>query len=1344
MSDAPKRGRGRPRKTQNAEEARLRKLQTDRERYYRLKMQPTVQSEDDEPSIPSSQAIPLRTAPKHTSPPPSYINISPQFASPKKTAPQARSLKTASPPSSSINTFRQFASPKKTSPQVPSPPSASINTFRQFASPKKTLPQAPSLKSPSPPSASTNTFRQFASPKKAPPQAPSPNEASPPPSTQIAFRQFAALPKTTRQALSPKKTHPQVPPPKKETPPQASPQKEPPIESSPLPSNQLFDDWNNTMYDDDDDDLDNYGGHTDEGSGGGHIEKGHTDDDDSEGGHTKEEAYIEEEEEDIYGVSDGEREAQRLPRGNQDALDDSDYQDSLEDPKTDEELAMPSQFSRTPSLNPVELDDSVADRLVEQLYSFHGCSSDAHDAHDDEYAQSPDSYTSISDLFRLQKPGGSIPDVLKLPGFMEQQQLNDPALLQQLFEGWGPPKEPQAEPEPPKKLHLPHKPPLEHQHRQPKVTYDIDSLCLFPTSLAVARKGLFWQPTPHSILNITTNVHFTLPADFYNARQELKHGPRSLHQIVHTCLGIVSGFEDLMLYAFFPRIVHPNRTTTYLTDDQQSLWLDGLFLPALYAEHKGEDGLLHPFPTSHKVAQANAFSHSAERSSIHQDIHLPRQQLLRCFIQPEKLAGIWDRVLADIEDNAAFAEFKGVTLFATAKDLKQRYMSESFPTMCRKWKQNYKWAVDPEFQACNQGFIDLGKQVTAEGSYLRMSSIPDSYKPQTFVYKRCCLESFFQWYCKRPNRKRSNQKGKKKKEEVDEEEGEKEEEEEEGREKEEEEEKEENEDGEANNKPKRTFYINFLTRDVANMTVHFPIGSIERKEGHVFGQFYSEIHAPFSAAKVIPFENKGYESLAVDPSLADALGHAGGAVVFKAENCERGYLASKHRAHCCTQDAQLQSLGTREEDRISLELMDKIEPKLAERLQQQEEEPPNYNYYYTIPSKTLFGFLRSQINKFCLGFEHLYKQETAVQWEKSQLMIYFLRMLQFSYGSRQLPQEKELWKDRWEVKDKHGVVLKKKEGLGLQKTISEYGLGWFLPKIDWETWGLLPTHAHGMVLDNPQLKKVYNKRWKAVHLTVEGATLIDDACRWAQRFNIASNYGRKRLWLDYLFAVNLQVFNEFIGNAIKGDLKPEYQQRALDGQVALCWDELSNAWAVGQPRLVVHSATRYKDGPMQLVDYLFDSDDTSVRGVWKKSSYRLIYQRTLKAIEEIDSKPRAEEWGRQFKKLLIFTCWLLPYATKTVLFDRARRGNGLPTERKWFSSYQATLPENFIHLYNSQNSDQGEDFQALLRLTHVYSNWQTGRKTTRLRGRPLKSKMVLELQGLSPHAREQYFENLMA
>jgi hypothetical protein len=1350
MADALRHTRGRPRKYSNPEGARLAKQKYDRERKQRLHKKPTVESDDDEPLTPPLQTtIPLRTAPKRASPPPSYTNTFRQFASPKKTPPQAPSPKRAPPPS-------------------PIPQDA---TFRQFAALKKTPPQAASPKRASPSSPSVNTFRQFASPKKTLPQAPSPTpspkrkRASPPsPFAQDAFPRSASPKKSPPRTPSPKRNCPRVASPKKKTPPQAPLQKGLSTELPPSPSDQLFDDWNNTIYNDDDDDLDNYSGHAGGGSGGGHIEEGHTDedgdgeggytegdddgdgdDDDSKGGYTKEEAYIEEGGEDIYGVSDGEQEARRLPRGNQDAQadldhqdglgdpemdeeldaqDDSDSQDGLEDPEMDEEPALPSQFGHNPPLDSVGSDDSVADRLAEQLYSFHGCPSEAHDAHDDEYAQSPDSYTYISDLFRLQKPGGSIPDVLGSPKFMEKQDLNDPALLRQLYEGRGPPTEPEAEPEPkpPKKLYLPHKP-SEHQNRRSKVTYDIDGLCLFPTSLAVARQGLFWQPLSHNILNIASDLHFTLPADHYitnkkTKQKRLKNGPRPLHQIVHCCLGIISGFEDLRLYAFFPRISHPNRTTTYLTNDEQRLWLNGVFLPALYAEHKGQDGVLQHFPTSYRVAQANALSHGTERTVFDHETQLSRQQLLRYFIQPEKLAGIWERVLTTIEDTPAAADFKGVTLFATAKDLKLRYMSTSLPTVYRKWKQHYKWAVEPEFQAHKQAFVDLGKQVTAEGSYLSSSAIPDGAKPQAFVYKRCCLDSFFQWYCERERPARSNRKGKGKK-------------------------REDGGEEEPDNKPQKVLYANFLTKEVANMTIHFPEGSKERREGHVYTQLYSEEQAPFNVAKLTPFANEGYEHLAVDPSLANAITYAGKAAVFDRKACERGYLHSKKRANYATTDAQYKSNGTREEDRISLELLEKIQPKLVELSQRGE--PMNHDYYYTIPSETLFGFLQTQINKFCLGFEHLYTQGTVVLWEKSQLMVYFLRMLRLCYGAHNLGQERELFKDRWEVKDDKGDVLEVKEGLGLQRTISSHGLGWFLPKIDWEAWNLLPTHAPQMVMKNPRIRKAYQKRWEAVGLLFEGSFLIDEARLWARRFNVTSTEDKKKLWLYYLFAINLQVFHEAIGSAIAKDLKPERQQQALNGQLSLCWDELLDASAVGRLRLVRGNNMQYKNGPAGLVDYLFDFGDARARGGWANSQYRVIYQQTLSLIEDVISKARAEEWGRQLKKLVIFTCWLLPYPSKAVLFGRTSPKGGHPSERKWFSSYYAEKSDELMGLYDSRaNSDEGDDFQHLLRFTHIYCHWQTGRKGEVLCGRPLKSKMVQELQGLSAHAREQYFEKLMA
>ncbi len=71
-------------------------------------------------------------------------------------------------------------------------------------------------------------------------------------------------------------------------------------------------------------------------------------------------------------------------------------------------------------------------------------------------------------------------------------------------------------------------------------------------------------------MNIATDLHLTLPVDSYD-KGVLNSTQKPLHQIPHCCLGSIGGFEGLTLYAYFPNIQEPDRTTTFLTDDQLSL-----------------------------------------------------------------------------------------------------------------------------------------------------------------------------------------------------------------------------------------------------------------------------------------------------------------------------------------------------------------------------------------------------------------------------------------------------------------------------------------------------------------------------------------------------------------------------------------------------------------------------------------------------------------------------------------------------------------------------------------------------------------------------------------------------
>jgi hypothetical protein len=70
----------------------------------------------------------------------------------------------------------------------------------------------------------------------------------------------------------------------------------------------------------------------------------------------------------------------------------------------------------------------------------------------------------------------------------------------------------------PKNLYL-----LQHyitskKNRRPNITFDINSTCCFPTSLAFARRGINWIPRAHPILNLAADIHFSLRVPVYNAR----------------------------------------------------------------------------------------------------------------------------------------------------------------------------------------------------------------------------------------------------------------------------------------------------------------------------------------------------------------------------------------------------------------------------------------------------------------------------------------------------------------------------------------------------------------------------------------------------------------------------------------------------------------------------------------------------------------------------------------------------------------------------------------------------------------------------------------------------------
>lgn len=164
---------------------------------------------------------------------------------------------------------------------------------------------------------------------------------------------------------------------------------------------------------------------------------------------------------------------------------------------------------------------------------------------------------------------------------------------------------------------------------------------------------------------------------------------------------------------------------------------------------------------------------------------------------------------------------------------------------------------------------------------------------------------------------------------------------------------------------------------------------------------------------------------------------------------------------------------------------------------------------------------------------------------------------------------------------------------------------------------------------------------------------------------------------NYLFAVNLEQFKASVFTYLHDEIKPEYQKLAHSGRVLLRWDQMQDLLITGHPHLVSGNCMRYKAGPAEVVDYLFDFDedveDKAKRGAWEKLAHRSLYKSTVALIEEVEP---AQEWGWQFKELVI--------------------------------SFQesADLEQLYQQLYfdddHDDDDDEGEDFDSLLGLARTF------------------------------------------
>ncbi|KAG7403106.1 hypothetical protein Forpi1262_v018817 [Fusarium oxysporum f. sp. raphani] len=847
-------------------------------------------------------------------------------------------------------------------------------------------------------------------------------------------------------------------------------------------------------------------------------------------------------------------------------------------------------------------------------------------------------------------------------------------------------------------------------------SYDIDSLCSFPTSLGVARLGIQWYTQSHVTLNLVDNVHLSMEIPG-TREQDGTVTTQPLHTIPNYCLGRVIGLADTFIWAFFPALFSGKLSDPYsqtcIPKKNFVHWYEEVMLPAIQAV-VDDNNILQYIPKTHAIAssdcsaprEALAALAVAEEEEADMEEELDgftgakrrdgpaaqpgsRRKHFYVTLQSRYLAALWE----EIHSRAAlWPEYAGLRLYMAAKNTKLTWMRPTFESALAEWQHHWNSAVDEAYIDPEVTYIDIGRQMT-----------PADTGPhgRVLIWRRCCMDRLWrrrlQW-SRIQNRLYHREEDACK-----------------------------DESGKRQAPPiRRTTYPFVTLRDARDMTITPSSSSWELRNGLVYSQFYNLIKVPFDAAKQYPFQNRHTESMALDPSyLRDQRNSTRGAHAHQSR-VQCAYRLSKLRIHrnvpAVDQDDDDDdddeihheesthhpfTYGIRAEDRVSLALLRRITGLFSSSPPQDgsgddEEDEERDHPFFSVSSQTMARFLRASVNRYCFLFEYV-KSQTGLKYSlpETVVMAAALRGLRFSYDCSLIAKEAVLWGDRWtstqRVRVEGGearIVKVEREGLGLNKTSTSHGFGWWLPgKFDWSTWRFASDVGDRLAVGNDLLRQDYKRQWRVLKDIRDVHVRMWQAQSWLGRYRVQDDGAAKRLWLEYLHSTVIELFQRDVWRAALrsvswktgSDVTDEASMRYPESSPpSFCYDTLSDLFHDRQhdtshtrPHLVAGNKIR-STSMKDLFDDLFSPSSTGTtmkrRRGWASLPYRIATRRSIELVEMVLGAAAATQWYAQLRRIVLLTHWILPWPSDTELLTTTKESRATNLKRRltWASVVHIT------------------------------------------------------------------------
>jgi hypothetical protein len=288
------------------------------------------------------------------------------------------------------------------------------------------------------------------------------------------------------------------------------------------------------------------------------------------------------------------------------------------------------------------------------------------------------------------------------------------------------------------------------------------------------------------------------------------------------------------------------------------------------------------------------------------------------------------------------------------------------------------------------------------------------------------------------------------------------------------------------------------------------------------------------------------------------------------------------------------------------------------------------------------------------------------------MMIMFLRLLKFSYGSHQLSREISLWWDQRQSR-RSGRDL---YGLGFSVTLPQSGYCWFLPKIDWTRFTFQRDLQGQSLFGNTHMTEAYQVRWRAVCESKDDFAKVEAFADWLRQYQNTEAVCTQLI--NELICLCMCHFRKDVLASIKKLIRPEYQQDAVEGKITLCKANLDRILLpvageeeeeISPYRLASGNGLVHKNLSC-FTDFLWDFDDEQLRKHWANKSYRMLYRRASEAVAAALGANAADEFAEKLKRYFWNTNWVVPYPNRKMFWQRNRQG-----QLMWLSIWHPVVHE---------------------------------------------------------------------